>query len=490
MSYIQPENRYQLTLPDCLDNYISKDNPVRFIDAFVDKFVHLHPDVLSGYKGIGDFGRSAYPFHSLLKLYIYGYLNSISSSRKLERETYRNMEMIWLLGNLHPDFKTIADFRSVYRSSIHKCCLSFRRFLVTEGYITGKLVAVDGTKVKAYTNREGLTLEGVNKELALLDKKLEAYLQGLTANDLVETAAEELSNLSSELGVESALLERISELRSRIEKLESEKQYMLKNEMERTFPSDRDARLMRSRQNGFIPAYNVQTVVDAENHMIDSARVTDHPNDFHDLEPSIEAVEKELSIEVEQVTADTGYANEEQIYSLEEQGKQVAVPFVEEEYGPKQNPQQGITFTYDEQTDTFICSQGKVLPVVMKTVSKRGKTYRKYQGRQCDDCPLRSLCTTSKKGRIVYRRVDNVALKQYIDKTHKKEYKELIRKRKSIAEHPFGTIKYWMGQIPILLRGKEKVQVEVDLYSTCYNLKRLTNIETMQLLLQEVQNWR
>lgn len=490
MSYIQPENRYQLTLPDCLDNYISKDNPVRFIDAFVDKFVSLHPDILSDYKGNGTYGRSAYPFHSLLKLYIYGYLNSISSSRKLERETYRNMEMIWLLGNLHPDFKTIADFRSLYRSSIHNCCLSFRRFLVNEGYITGKLVAVDGTKVKAYTNREGLTLEGVNKELCLLDKKLDNYLQGLVANDSIESASEDLSNLSAELGVESALLERISELCERIEQLESEKQYMLNNESERTFPSDPEARLMKSRQNGFIPAYNVQTVVDAENHMIGSARVTDHPNDFHDLEPSIESVEKELSIEVKQVTADTGYANEEQIYSLEEQDKLVAVPFVEEEYGPKENAQQGITFTYNEQTDTFICSQGKALPLVAKTVFKRGKAYRKYQCRQCDNCPLRSLCTTSKTGRIVYRRLDNAVLKQYIDKTHKKEFKELIRKRKSIVEHPFGTIKYWMGQIPLLLRGKEKVQAEIDLYSTCYNLKRLTNIETVQLLLLKVQNWR
>lgn len=490
MSYIQPENRYQLTLPDCLDNYISKENPVRFIDAFADKFVRLHPDILSTYKGNRDFGRSAYPFHSMLKLYIYGYLNSISSSRKLERETYRNMEMIWLLGNLHPDFKTIADFRSFYRSSIHECCLSFRRFLVSEGYITGKLVAVDGTKVKAYTNREGLTLEGINKELCLLDKKLDNYLQGLAANDLVDDAAEELSTLSSEVGVETALLKRISELRKQIRRLEIDKKYMEKNGLERVFPSDSDARLMKSRQNGFIPGYNVQTVVDAKHHMIDSARVTNHPNDFHDLEPSIEAVEKELSIEVKQVTADAGYANEEQIYSLEDQGKQVAVPFVEEEYGPKENPQEGITFTYDDQTDTFVCSQGKVLPVVEKTVSKRGKAYRKYQCSQCDDCPLRSLCTKSKTGRIIYRRIDNVALKQYIDKTHRKEYKELIRKRKSIVEHPFGTIKYWMGQIPILLRGKEKVQAEVDLYTTCYNLKRLTNIETMQLLLQKVQNWR
>ena len=140
MGYIQPFDRNQLTLPESLDSYISCENPVRLIDVFVDQFIKLHPD-FSSYKGNSPTGRSAYSFGTLLKLYVYGYLNSISSSRKLERETLRNMELIWLLGNLHPDHKTIADFRSKQTSGIHECCLDFRRFLVSSGYISGKLVA-------------------------------------------------------------------------------------------------------------------------------------------------------------------------------------------------------------------------------------------------------------------------------------------------------------------------------------------------------------
>ena len=179
--------------------------------------------IRDSYKGNRHTGRSAYSFGTLLKLYLYGYLNSISSSRKLERETLRNMELIWLLGNLHPDHKTIADFRSQQTSGIHECCLDFRRFLVSSGYISGKLVAVDGSKIKANVNRDGLTLDGINRQLALLDTRLEKYLHQLNENDLVETAHEQLSELSDELGVESSLLEKIARLSQQVEELQAEK---------------------------------------------------------------------------------------------------------------------------------------------------------------------------------------------------------------------------------------------------------------------------
>ena len=329
MGYIQPFDRNQLTLPESLDSYISCDNPVRLIDVFVDQFIKLHPD-FSSYKGNSPTGRSAYSFGTLLKLYVYGYLNSVSSSRKLERETLRNMELIWLLGNLHPDHKTIADFRSKQTSGIHECCLDFRRFLVSSGYISGKLVAVDGSKIKANTNRDGLTLDGINRQLALLDTRLEKYLHQLNENDLVETAQEQLSELSDELGVESSLLEKIARLSQQVEELQAEKQRMLDEGSQRSFPSDREARLMKTR-NGFLPAYNVQSVVDSQHHLIGAMQVTDHPNDFEDLQPSIHAMQEDLQVEVAQAVADTGYANEEQILALEEEGKVIAVPFNEGE---------------------------------------------------------------------------------------------------------------------------------------------------------------
>ena len=238
------------------------------------------------------------------------------------------MELIWLLGNLHPDHKTIADFRSKQTSGIHECCLDFRRFLVSSGYISGKLVAVDGSKIKANTNRDGLTLDGINRQLALLDTRLEKYLHQLNENDLVETAQEQLSELSDELGVESSLLEKIARLSQQVEELQAEKQRMLDEGSQRSFPSDREARLMKTR-NGFLPAYNVQSVVDSQHHLIGAMQVTDHPNDFEDLQPSIHAMQEDLQVEVAQAVADTGYANEEQILALEEEGKVIAVPFNE-----------------------------------------------------------------------------------------------------------------------------------------------------------------
>lgn len=489
MGYIQPCNRQQLTLPESLDSYISFENPVRLIDAFVDKFIHLQPEY-SLYKGQGSTGRHAYSFSTLLKLYVYGYLNSISSSRKLERETLRNMELIWLLGNLHPDHKTIADFRSRQTCGIRACCLSFRRFLVDSGYISGKLVAVDGSKIKANTNRDGLTLDGVNRRLALLESRLDKYLTQLQENDLVETAEEQLSELSDQLGVESALLEKIAQLSRQVEQLQSYKEQMQESGSQRVFPCDPDARLMKSR-NGFLPAYNVQSVVDAKHHLIGMMQVTDHPNDYHELEPSIHAMEEELGIQVSQGVADAGYANQEQVGNLEEENKLVAVPFDKHESGPKENPEKGISFTYDTQKDHYICSQGKILPLKDRQVHKRGKVYRRYQGKDCKDCPLKKHCTNSKKGRVIYRKADDPDWTgQYIKKCRSIKYRKLIALRKCLVEHPFGTIKYWMGQIPILLRGKQKVQAEIDLYATCYNIKRMLNIEDMHILLSKLDKWQ
>ena len=322
----------------------------------------------------------------------------------------------------------------------------------------------------------------------MLDARLEKYLHQLNENDLVETAQEQLSELSDELGVESCLLEKIARLTQQVEELQAEKQRMLDEGSQRSFPSDREARLMKTR-NGFLPAYNVQSVVDSQHHLIGAMQVTDHPNDFEDLQPSIHAMQEDLQVEVSQAVADTGYANEEQILALEEEGKVIAVPFNEGDHSPKEDRERGIFFTYDADNDYYICSQEKILPIKDRQVRKHGKLYRKYQGRDCKGCLLIKFCTTSKKGRIIYRRADAEPIRQYMKKCKGMKYKALIRLRKTLVEHPFGTLKYWMGQIPLLLRGKEKVQAEIDLYATCYNLRRVTNIQSIQVLLQQVHYW-
>lgn len=486
MSHIQPNSRVQLMMPSVIDDYVSFDNPIRLIDAFVDKIVQIQTELLTD-KGNAEVGRSAYQFTTLLKLYIYGFLNSISSSRKLERETYRNMEVIWLLGNLQPDHKTISDFRKDNKESIRKVTIFFRRFLVSEGYISGKQVITDGTKVKAYASKNTISLKGIARRMEQLETQLDKYLSQLNDNDTVESIENQLSELSNEFGVEPALLEKIVKLQEQVQALEQQKQLLEKLGRDSIAPADPQAKIMKSKE-GFYPAYNVQSTIDDKNHMIAQMDVTDHPNDYHSLESNRNSLKDQLGIKPEIALADKGYANEDQIQSLEASGIKCIVPF------PENVPDQkfleaGITFEYDKKNDCYRCSQGQILPLKDKNLIIKRKLYNRYQGKNCNECPLKSSCTKSKIGRVIARRLNNEWLLKYKDKLKTKEYKEKIKLRKNYVEHPFGTIKYWMGQIPLLLRGKEKVQVEIDLYSTCYNLKRLINLEPMDVLLLKIQNW-
>lgn len=487
MSYIQPKPRSQLMMPSLIDDYVSLDNPVRFIDAFVDKIVQIQPELLTD-KGRSSLGRSAYQFPTLYKLYIYGFLNSISSSRKLEAETYRNMEVIWLLGNLRPDHKTISDFRKDNKEAIRTVTLDFRRFLKTEGYISGKKMVHDGTKIKAYAGKNTLSLQSINKRMEQLEAQLEKYLAQLQENDVVESVEEQLSTLSEELGVEPALLEKIASLQDRIEKLETDKRMLEASGRKAFSPADPDAKIMKTKE-GFMPAYNVQSVVDSKHHMIGMMDITDDAIDYHCLEDNVKALEEQLDIIPEEVLADKGYANEDQIQKLELDGIRCIVPFPKPTVNQKQIDA-GITFEYDEKEDCYRCSQGQILPLAVKKVIKKKKPYAMYRGKNCLKCPLISQCTQSKKkGRMIYRRTDNKWLLAYMEKLKTPSYKKGCKERRNFVEHPFGTIKYLMGQIPLLLRGKEKVQVEIDLYATTYNIKRLLNIEPMEVLLQKVADW-
>lgn len=486
MSYIQPKSRSQLMMPSLIDDYVSLDNPVRFIDAFVDKVVQIQPELLTD-KGRSNIGRSAYQFPTLYKLYIYGFLNSISSSRKLEAETYRNMEVIWLLGNLRPDHKTISDFRKDNKEAIRTVTFDFRRFLKAEGYISGKKMVHDGTKIKAYTSKNTLSLQIINKRMEQLEAQLDKYLMQLQENDIVESVEEQLYTLSEELGVESALIEKIASLQERIEKLEADKRMLEASGRDRISPADPDAKIMKTKE-GFMPAYNIQSVVDDKHHMIGMMDITDDAIDYHCLEENAKALEEQLDIIPEEFLADKGYANEDQIKKMELEGIRCIVPFPKPAVNQKQIDA-GITFEYDEKEDCYRCSQGQMLPLAVKNVIKKNKPYAKYQGKNCLKCTLKSQCTKSKKGRIIYRRKDNKWLLAYKEKLKTPLYKKGCRERRNFVEHPFGTIKYLMGQIPLLLRGKEKVQVEIDLYATTYNIKRLLNIEPMEVLLQKVAAW-
>lgn len=481
MSYISTIPREQLMLPSSIDDYVSSDNIVRFIDLFVEKELKIHPELFLQKKYCSE-GRPSYPPGCLYKLLLYGYLNSVSSSRKLEQETFRNLEMMWLINNLHPDHWTISNFRKEHKEGIRRITIDFRRFLKDSGFLSGKNVSTDGSKIKAYACREVLSLKLIDKKLTQAEKEIDRWLKQLESNDMLEDGQHEMLETSQELQA------KIKAMQEEISKLESQRKELQALGVESLTPSDPEAKVMKTK-DGFLPAYNVQTVVDNETHLILSCETTDYPNDYHCLEENLSAVENQLGIIPKTALADTGYANEDQVQSLEKKGIECIVPFPEETESKKRQRDAGITFTYHPEEDYYLCSQQKKVLLVEKRCKKRNKYYSSYQCKECGDCPQKELCTKSALGRYIYRRLDDQWLRSHKEKMEQPKYKKKFAARKCVAEHPFGTMKYYMGQIPILLRGKEKVQIEMDLYSTAYNLKRISNMFTVKRLIEQLEVW-
>jgi len=469
MIYIQPQDRNQLNMMNSLDLSIAPDNPIRIIDVLVDKIYNSQRDKFTKAKE-ENIGRPRYHDITFLKLYLYGYLNGISSSRKLESETKRNIEVKWLLGDLQPDHWVISNYRKENGDSIRHLTKSFRKFLRSTGYIDGKTVAIDGTKIKAYANKDMLTVKKIDKRLENLNKNIEEYLLRLQSNDTLESLEEELAIDDVGADINKILLDKYIVSQAKIEKLVEAKRFLEENNRSSVSLSDKEARLMKSR-DGFIPAYNVQSGVDSKYNMIADTEVTDEENDLNQLEPMVNSIEEEIGKKPEEVLADKGYYKPTKIEEVELDEKvkcYVAIPEEKKEVSE---------FKYNKEKDEYICSEGKPLVLKQKNKERKNGYSDMYQGIECDGCKLRAECTKSKSGRILYRPSNIEWVERYKKRMGEISSKAKINKRKTIVEHPFGTLKYWMGKIPLLLRGKEKVSTEINIYSTAYNIKRLLNIE-------------
>ncbi len=487
MHYVEPCDRNQLSLANNMNDWVSADNVVRLIDVLIDQMIQTQPGRFAT-RGQQELGRKAYRPETLLKLYLYGYLNGICSSRKLERECYRNVEAMWLLGLLRPDHKTISDYRKDNPEAIRQVCLSFRTFLKDQGFIGGHTVAFDGSKLKAHASRATVKRTGIEKQLKKLETELDKYLNQLQANDIVEDLEEELAQLSTEYQVEPLLLQKIADLQKQLETLQAQKEFLKAQGLDCYAPADPDARLMKSR-DGVIPGYNVQTGIDAKNKMIVLAEVTNKPIDIAELPANIEQTVVQTGITPAVVEADRGYANLSDIKAIEETyvGTQCIVPL-------ERNPQQekdetaGLAFTYNPEEDCYICSEGRKLSLQIRNKKKRGGLYHVYRG-SCEGCPRKSSCTTSKKGRTIHRNVNQPWIDQYKQRITQPAIKKKIQERKTFAEHPFGTLKYLLGKTPLRLRGLSKVQIEIDIMTTSYGILRLSHLESMENLLCRVQNY-
>jgi transposase len=473
--FVEGENRSQSTLlPERLDDYVADDNPVRVVDVFVDN-LDLAP------MGFGRViaqatGRPGYHPATLLKIYIYGYLNRVQSSRRLEREAQRNIELMWLTGRLAPDFKTIADFRKDNGTAIRRVCREFVVLCRRLDLFSQALVAIDGSKFKAVNNRDrNFTRAKVQRRIEQIEESVARYLSELDSAD--------------RRGASHVAEARTTQLREKIERLQSEMQRMQTLEKEVAAAPDQqisltdpDARSMITRGTGTV-GYNVQTAVDAQHHLIVDHQVTNVGSDRSQLAAMAKRSRAAMQAEHLEVVADRGYFSGEEIVACEEAGITAYVPRAQTSNSQAKGLFVKRDFTYVPETDTYQCPAGQSLIWRFSSVEK-GMTLHCYWSSSCNGCALKAQCTSSKERRVKRWEHEAVieAMQQRLDQDPDK-----MRIRRQTVEHPFGTLKAWMGSTHFLMRTLKHVSTEMSLHVLAYNLKRVMRIMGTAPLMQAMR---
>jgi transposase len=469
MRYHRGTGRHQQSFLS-LDDLICKGHVVRLIDEICEEFCReLECDNVFE-KGNKDTGRMPYHPADLLKILVYGYLNGVSSSRKLERESGRNVEVKWLTSGLAPDHKTLADFRRNNGELIIRFFGHLVKRFKEAGLLSGKSIAVDGTKIKAYASQE-ITMETVNQKLEDIENGVEKYLKQMEVLDTTEDEVEELQKKKV------VLEEELERLGYKKKEYEGYKERLEQAGEERVCITDAEAKMMRGRHGKYY-GYNVQVAVDTENHFLTSLQTTDNQNDKGLLAPMVEASTQSTDQQPEEALADAGYYKINQLEHLEQQGTQCYVA-INKTFKQIEDEKHGLAFTYSETEDCYYCTEGRTLEYSRKKKKEDRTPVRVYKGTECGTCSKREICTTA-SARSVQRSENQEWIDAYHDKMKSCEGKQKLIKRRSVAEHPFGTMRYAMGQIPVLLRGRNKVQIEMHLYGIGYNLKRYLNIQRME----------
>ena len=495
--YINGTSREQLYLFESkLDDIISEDNPVRFIDAYVDKLDLLKLGFTNPGKDGGQ-GRPPYNPAMMLKIYIYGYLNRIRSTRKLESECKRNTELIWLTCKLAPDFKTIADFRKDNRNGIKQIFREFLKLCNRLDLLSFRCVAVDGTKERAQNHLDNIyRKESMDQISARIHERIEKYLEDLESNDRAEEA--EYDFLSKNL------TEKLSKLKKRQDKIDIINRMFAENpDLKIYFAGDSDSRYMQDNKR-INAGYNCQTAVDEKNKLIVAEDVTNESNDLHQINSmmnKIAEVKDELEIDNKTiVVADAGYFEEHEIieaakderfdiYISHPRDSQAQKTKVQAKEG--KIPAKGFSkddFKYGKDKDIFECPVGKILTREGNGyIDKRSGTRKfKYSCRECDECEQRSSCTNDKTGRSVKVTEYFCEITEFREKCNSDPGKKLLSKRKEIVEHPFGTIKHSWGYRCFMQKGKDKVSSEFSFIAFIYNLKRVMNIVEFDRLMAAI----
>ena len=473
--FIEGENRNQSTLfPELLDDYVDENNPVRVIEAFIDECDLRH----LGFQGVDPqaTGRPSYHPSILLKLYIYGYLNRVQSSRRLEREAQRNVEVMWLTGRLTPDFKTIANFRKNNGKAIRSVCREFVVLCRQLNLFADAMVAIDGSKFKAVNNRDrNFTRAKMKKRMEQVEKSLDRYFSELDKGDQKDLATvdDKTTNINEKI---SALKQRMNELKEIDVQMQAtrDKQISL---------TDPDARSMTRGKGTGTVGYNVQTAVDAKHHLIVTHDVTNVGNDRRQLSKMSKQARKVMGTEDLTVVADRGYYNGEELLSCHEAGITTYVPNSATSGALAAGRFSRSQFHYNAESDTYSCPAGDTL-IWRMTTEEKGRRLHRYWSSNCQCCPLKSQCTPGKQRRVT--RWEHEAVLESAQERLERDPEKMLT-RKQTVEHPFGTIKAWMGASHFQMKTLKHVRTEMSLHVLAYNLKRVMNILGIRPLIRAIQ---
>ena len=453
-----------LLLPDRLEDYVDEDNPVRVVDAFVEALDLSALGVEAVNRGAG--GRPAYHPAALLKIYIYGYLNRIQSSRRLEREAQRNLELIWLTGRLAPDFKTIADFRKDNGGAITAVCSRFVALCRNMKVFSHAIVAIDGSKLKAVNSRDrNFTVGKIKGRRQQLEDSVARYLAELDRSDRDPTLLPE--------GRVPQLRDKLAKLHAQMEKLDEIEKQLEATPDHQISLTDPDARSMTSSGRGTgTVGYNVQAAVDAKHHLIVAYDVTNDGHDRAQLSRMAMKAKDALGAEHMTALADRGYFSAPEILACEEAGVIPLVPKPLTSNAKAEGRFDKRDFVYDEAADEYECPAGE-RAIHRFTTEEKGLTLHKYWSSACPRCLIRKQCTTAS-----YRRIGRWEHEHVLERMQMllDARPQTAVVRRQTVEHVFGTLKSWLGTTPLLTKTLPKVKTEISLAVLAYNMKRMIKI--------------
>ena len=471
--FIEGTCRTQATLfPERLDDYLTEENEIRVIDYFIDS---LDLSIL-GFKTVpANTGRPAYHPSTMLKLFVYGYLNRIQSSRRLEREAGRNVELMWLLGRLAPDFKTIADFRKDNGKGIKRTCRALIDICRQMNMFTDVMVAIDGSKFKAVNSKENnYTPKKLKFHIARVEKHIDEYLKLLEDSDIEDEKVID----------ETPIKEKIAWLEKRLSELKVLEVQVNDHPEKQLSTTDPDSRLMKTQGMTRSVCYNVQSAVDTEHHLIVAHEVTNKQDRGQLCEMGNQA-QAALDEKTITVIADKGYYSGPDIKDTQDAGMRALVPKGDTSGSEKKGIFNRSLFKYDADKDVYICPANEELPYRFTSVEK-GLTVKRYwvDAPTCRACEMKPQCSNSKQSRRITRWVHQDEIDHLDDLMVSMPDSMLIRKQ--TVEHPFGTIKCWMGATHFLTKQLENVSSEMNLHVLAYNLKRMISIHGQDKLIAAI----